>query len=56
MRTLHAALDTLIATACGAVALVVFFPVTMLASGVKMILAARETAGPGPLASGRRPL
>jgi hypothetical protein len=40
----HATLDTLIATACGAVALVVFLPVLLLTTGVKSLVSARETA------------
>jgi hypothetical protein len=44
MRTVHAALDTLIATASGAIAIVVFLPVLLLTTGVKALLAARETA------------
>ncbi|HXB70706.1 MAG TPA: hypothetical protein VNY05_20910 [Candidatus Acidoferrales bacterium] len=43
MWKVHAALDTLIATACGAVAIVVFLPVLLLTTGVKALLTARET-------------
>jgi hypothetical protein len=56
MRTAHAALDTIIATVCGAVALVVFLPVLLLATGVKTILPARATSDPRPLAPGPRAL
>jgi hypothetical protein len=55
MRILHAALDTLIATACGAVAIVIFLPVLLLTTGVKTLLPVRETAGRQPLARGPRP-
>jgi hypothetical protein len=56
MRSFHAALDTIIATACGAVAIVIFLPVLLLATGVKTILPARATSEPRPLAPGPRPL
>jgi hypothetical protein len=56
MRILHAALDTLIAATCGAVAMLVFYPVLLLATGVKAVLPARETQGPRPLTPGPRPL
>ena len=42
MRTLHTALDTMIATACAAVAVLVFFPVLLLARAVKAVLPQRE--------------
>jgi hypothetical protein len=50
MRTLHAALDTIIATAAGAVAIVVFVPILLVANGVKALLPAREAS---PLARAR---
>jgi hypothetical protein len=56
MRKLHAALDTVISTACGAAAMVVLLPMLLLTTPAKTMLTAPGTADRRPLTPGLRTL